>query len=118
MVVCSTGYFLRQFSCPLAGWTGQLICIQVMLFDGADNFQPFDDRNSPRDHVVTALVTLGEGYHNFHHEVRSHPSILFAWVRLTLVSSPLTTEMPSNGGSTILPSGQSGHGSSSVWPAI
>jgi stearoyl-CoA desaturase (Delta-9 desaturase) len=30
--------------------------------------QPFDDRNSPRDHVFTALVTLGEGYHNFHHE--------------------------------------------------
>ena len=27
--------------------------------------QPFDDRNSPRDHVITALVTLGEGYHNF-----------------------------------------------------
>lgn len=23
--------------------------------------QPFDDRNSPRDHVITALVTLGEG---------------------------------------------------------
>ena len=22
--------------------------------------QPFDDRNSPRDHVITALVTLGE----------------------------------------------------------
>jgi len=33
--------------------------------------QPFDDRNSPRDHVVTALVTLGEGYHNFHHEFPS-----------------------------------------------
>ncbi|KAE9378392.1 hypothetical protein N431DRAFT_329878 [Stipitochalara longipes BDJ] len=30
--------------------------------------QPFDDKNSPRDHVLTALVTLGEGYHNFHHE--------------------------------------------------
>ncbi|KAF2114964.1 hypothetical protein BDV96DRAFT_493659 [Lophiotrema nucula] len=30
--------------------------------------QPFDDRRSPRDHVLTALVTLGEGYHNFHHE--------------------------------------------------
>jgi len=25
--------------------------------------QPFDDRNSPRDHVITAFVTLGEGYH-------------------------------------------------------
>jgi stearoyl-CoA desaturase (Delta-9 desaturase) len=33
--------------------------------------QPFDDRNSPRDHFVTALVTLGEGYHNFHHEFPS-----------------------------------------------
>ncbi|EEB08772.1 acyl-coA desaturase [Schizosaccharomyces japonicus yFS275] len=29
--------------------------------------QPFDDTNSARDHVLTALVTLGEGYHNFHH---------------------------------------------------
>jgi stearoyl-CoA desaturase (delta-9 desaturase) len=27
--------------------------------------QPFDDRNSPRDHVITALVTLGEGYHKY-----------------------------------------------------
>ncbi|KAH6687979.1 acyl-CoA desaturase [Plectosphaerella plurivora] len=33
--------------------------------------QPFDDRNSPRDHFITALVTLGEGYHNFHHEFPS-----------------------------------------------
>ncbi|KAF9279285.1 hypothetical protein BGZ68_008031 [Mortierella alpina] len=29
---------------------------------------PFDDRHTPRDHILTALVTLGEGYHNFHHE--------------------------------------------------
>lgn len=28
----------------------------------------YDDRFSPRDHFITALVTLGEGYHNFHHE--------------------------------------------------
>ncbi|KAF9134976.1 hypothetical protein BGW39_005273, partial [Mortierella sp. 14UC] len=28
---------------------------------------PFDDRHSPRDHFITAFVTLGEGYHNFHH---------------------------------------------------
>jgi stearoyl-CoA desaturase (delta-9 desaturase) len=33
--------------------------------------QPFDDRRTPRDHFVTALVTLGEGYHNFHHEFPS-----------------------------------------------
>lgn len=52
--------------------------------------QPFDDRNSPRDHVLTALVTLGEGYHNFHHEFPSDyrnaikwyqydPTKLFIW---------------------------------------
>lgn len=33
--------------------------------------QPFDDRNTPRDNMITALVTLGEGYHNFHHEFPS-----------------------------------------------
>ena len=27
----------------------------------------FDARSSARDSVVTALVTFGEGYHNFHH---------------------------------------------------
>jgi len=28
----------------------------------------FDARFTPRDHFVTAIVRLGEGYHNFHHE--------------------------------------------------
>ncbi|KAN0111682.1 delta9-fatty acid desaturase [Russula decolorans] len=32
---------------------------------------PFDDKHTPRDHVVTAIVTLGEGYHNFHHQFPS-----------------------------------------------
>ncbi|EGF80301.1 hypothetical protein BATDEDRAFT_11509, partial [Batrachochytrium dendrobatidis JAM81] len=31
----------------------------------------FDDRHSPRDHFFTALITFGEGYHNFHHEFPS-----------------------------------------------
>ncbi|CAG8455985.1 13530_t:CDS:10 [Dentiscutata erythropus] len=29
---------------------------------------PFDDRHTPRDHFITAFFSLGEGYHNFHHE--------------------------------------------------
>src|SRR6201996_1244262 len=41
--------------------------------------QPFDDRNSPRDHVITALVTLGEGYHNFHHEFPSDYRNAIVW---------------------------------------
>ncbi|EFR00813.1 acyl-CoA desaturase [Nannizzia gypsea CBS 118893] len=41
--------------------------------------QPFDDRHSPRDHVVTALLTLGEGYHNFHHEFPSDYRNAIRW---------------------------------------
>ncbi|KAK2807285.1 stearoyl-CoA 9-desaturase [Emmonsiellopsis sp. PD_5] len=41
--------------------------------------QPFDDRHSPRDHLVTALVTLGEGYHNFHHEFPSDYRNAIEW---------------------------------------
>ena len=33
--------------------------------------QPFDDRRSPRNHHFTAIITMGEGYHNFHHEFPS-----------------------------------------------
>jgi len=28
----------------------------------------YDDERSPRDNLLTAFVTFGEGYHNFHHE--------------------------------------------------
>lgn len=41
--------------------------------------QPFDDRNSPRDHVITAIATLGEGYHNFHHEFPSDYRNAIQW---------------------------------------
>ncbi|KAF2144775.1 uncharacterized protein K452DRAFT_266873 [Aplosporella prunicola CBS 121167] len=41
--------------------------------------QPFDDRNSPRDHVLTAFATLGEGYHNFHHEFPSDYRNAIEW---------------------------------------
>merc|ERR1712080_775554 len=30
--------------------------------------QSFDDTMTPQDSVITALLTFGEGYHNFHHE--------------------------------------------------
>jgi len=30
--------------------------------------QPFADDHTPKDHFVTAILTFGEGYHNFHHE--------------------------------------------------
>ncbi|MBL4771425.1 MAG: fatty acid desaturase [Planctomycetes bacterium] len=29
--------------------------------------QPYDTSGSPRDSWITAILTLGEGYHNFHH---------------------------------------------------
>ncbi|TPX36517.1 hypothetical protein SmJEL517_g01184 [Synchytrium microbalum] len=40
----------------------------------------YDDRRTPRDHFITALVTLGEGYHNFHHEFPSdYRNAVFFW---------------------------------------
>lgn len=33
--------------------------------------QTYSDRHTARDHWFTALLTLGEGYHNFHHEFAS-----------------------------------------------
>lgn len=39
----------------------------------------FDDKHSPRDSFVTALVTLGEGYHNFHHEFPSDYRNAIKW---------------------------------------
>eukprot|EP00026_Physarum_polycephalum_P002977 Phypoly_transcript_02986.p2 GENE.Phypoly_transcript_02986~~Phypoly_transcript_02986.p2 ORF type:complete len:256 (+),score=31.85 Phypoly_transcript_02986:1805-2572(+) len=29
---------------------------------------PYDDERTPRDSFITAILTYGEGYHNFHHE--------------------------------------------------
>jgi stearoyl-CoA desaturase (Delta-9 desaturase) len=29
--------------------------------------QPYSDRNSSRDSLLTALISMGEGYHNYHH---------------------------------------------------
>ncbi|KAF9014339.1 hypothetical protein BDQ17DRAFT_1270530 [Cyathus striatus] len=28
----------------------------------------FDDKLTPKDHLITALCTIGDGYHNFHHQ--------------------------------------------------
>lgn len=28
----------------------------------------YDDHHTPRDHWLTAVISNGEGYHNFHHE--------------------------------------------------
>ncbi|KAH8102929.1 hypothetical protein BXZ70DRAFT_905605 [Cristinia sonorae] len=28
----------------------------------------FDDKHTPRNHLLTAVLTMGEGYHNFHHQ--------------------------------------------------
>ena len=30
--------------------------------------KPYDDKLTPKDCVLTAVITMGEGYHNFHHQ--------------------------------------------------
>ena len=41
--------------------------------------QPFDDKRTPRDNWMTAIVTFGEGYHNFHHEFPSDYRNAIKW---------------------------------------
>lgn len=40
---------------------------------------PYDDKHSPRDHLVSAILTLGEGYHNFHHQFPMDYRNAFRW---------------------------------------
>ncbi|GAA6054310.1 hypothetical protein NBRC10513_006452 [Rhodotorula toruloides] len=40
---------------------------------------PFDDKHTPKDHWLTALATVGEGYHNFHHEFPSDYRNALRW---------------------------------------
>ncbi|KAL7920196.1 fatty acid desaturase domain-containing protein [Trichoderma austrokoningii] len=83
LLCLSTAYALL-FLIAKFGWNdglGGLLyagIIRVFLFQQATNCvnslahwlgdQPYADATSPRDHMLTALVTFGEGYHNFHHE--------------------------------------------------
>ncbi len=60
-------------------WGGFIVggAVRIVLVDHAtfsiNSFahmigtQPYSDRTSARDSLITALVSMGEGYHNFHH---------------------------------------------------
>ncbi|KZT66423.1 hypothetical protein DAEQUDRAFT_730251 [Daedalea quercina L-15889] len=39
----------------------------------------YDDRLSPRDHLISAMLTMGEGYHNFHHQFPMDYRNAFRW---------------------------------------
>jgi stearoyl-CoA desaturase (delta-9 desaturase) len=52
-------------------------CVNSLAHHFGDT--PFDDKHSPRDHFITALITLGEGYHNFHHEFPSDYRNALRW---------------------------------------
>jgi stearoyl-CoA desaturase (delta-9 desaturase) len=64
------------FDRPLAGvlWGGLLRVVVAhhgtFLINSAGHYfgsQPYSERNSARDCAWLAMLTLGEGYHNFHH---------------------------------------------------
>lgn len=69
--------------------------------------QPFDDKLTPRDHMITAFVTVGEGYHNFHHQFpmdyrnavkwyQYDPTKWFIWCMHTLGLASHLKTFPSN----------------------
>lgn len=55
----------------LGGWVRLLLqyhatfCVNSVAH--TIGWQPYSDADSARDSFVTALITLGEGYHNYHH---------------------------------------------------
>ena len=48
-ILCKSSFFVNS----LAHWLGE---------------KPYDDKLTPADFPLTSFVTLGEGYHNFHHQ--------------------------------------------------
>ncbi|KAJ5939278.1 Acyl-CoA desaturase [Penicillium verhagenii] len=63
--------------------------------------QPFASEKSPRDSYLTGIFTLGEGYHNFHHEfpidyrngVRWYDADLTKWLIWTLSQLGLASKL-------------------------
>jgi stearoyl-CoA desaturase (delta-9 desaturase) len=41
--------------------------------------KPYDDRHSPCDNLASAILTMGEGYHNFHHQFPTDYRNAFHW---------------------------------------
>jgi len=70
------GYFYAAV-CRLVFVHHATFCVNSLAHYLGD--QPFDDNDSPRDHVVTAFVTMGEGYHNFHHAYPSDYRNAIKW---------------------------------------
>jgi len=52
-------------------------CVNSLAHWAGD--QGFSDAHTARDSVITALVTMGEGYHNFHHEFPSDYRNAILW---------------------------------------
>ncbi|CAK5272212.1 unnamed protein product [Mycena citricolor] len=59
------GYFYAGFA-RLCFVHHSTFCVNSLAHWLGDS--PFDDKHSPRDHMLTAFATIGEGYHNFHHQ--------------------------------------------------
>ncbi|KAJ1958848.1 hypothetical protein GGI12_004642 [Dipsacomyces acuminosporus] len=70
-VVC--GYFFNDWIGGFCwGAAARIVGVQQITFcvnSVAHTFgtQPYSDEQSPRDNWLTGIITLGEGYHNFHH---------------------------------------------------
>ena len=69
--------------------------------------QPFDDRRSPRDHVLTALVTMGEGYVQLTHMLRNSLLTHKLDITTSTTNSPATTATQSSGTNTTPQNGSS-----------
>ncbi|CAE7780577.1 OLE1 [Symbiodinium sp. KB8] len=70
------GYFIAAVA-RLVFVHHSTFCVNSLAHWAGD--QGFSDAHTARDSVITALVTLGEGYHNFHHEFPSDYRNAILW---------------------------------------
>jgi stearoyl-CoA desaturase (delta-9 desaturase) len=70
------GYFIAAVA-RLVFVHHSTFCVNSLAHFAGD--QGFSDAHTARDSVITAVVTLGEGYHNFHHEFPSDYRNAILW---------------------------------------
>lgn len=70
------GYFIAAVA-RLVFVHHSTFCVNSLAHYAGD--QGFSDAHTARDSVITAIVTLGEGYHNFHHEFPSDYRNAILW---------------------------------------
>ncbi|KAF8833062.1 hypothetical protein BDN67DRAFT_1021412, partial [Paxillus ammoniavirescens] len=89
IVVCGYGWgdWCGRFIWASLIWLSvalhSMFCINSLCHWLGD--KPYDDKHTPADSLFTVLLTMGEGYHNFHHQFPMDYRNGYKWYQYDLV---------------------------------